>query len=450
MPRPAHGRIRGARGQARARGTRHAAGGGRQAGRRGCARGRGRRLGQAARASARTPWPISPPGVDGPAGPKALAALAEARKYLGTPYLWGGSKPSTGFDCSGLMQWAYHTGRHLDRPRHDQQIHDGDRRRPAAPARRRHGLLPGLVRLRPPRRHVHRRRQVPARAAHGRRGQDLEPLRAVLRAPVRGRAASGHEHAGRRAGRPAAGLGGCASRPRPPPAAGRPPLPPHPRRARPRARAASRRCPAASRGPAPSSTVQVLKAVEPPAAKPAAAPRPAATRTPPARSPPTRSRLRPPAAIPATTRTPEQYAAWMAAAAQKAGLPPQLPIMAALTESGMHNLLGRRPRLDRLLPDAHERLGSGRVRRLRPEPRSAAEVVHHAGARDQAAAPGARRDGVPVRPAASGATGSPTSSGRRRICAAATRRISTRPISCSARASAGMRFRLVASRTGEE
>ena len=45
-----------------------------------------------------------PPGVDGPAGPKALAALAEARKYMGTPYLWGGSKPSTGFDCSGLMQ----------------------------------------------------------------------------------------------------------------------------------------------------------------------------------------------------------------------------------------------------------------------------------------------------------------------------------------------------------
>jgi hypothetical protein len=30
----------------------------------------------------------------------------------------------------------------------------------------------------------------------------------------------------------------------------------------------------------------------------------------------------------------------MAAAAQKAGLPPQLPIMAALTESGLHNLGG--------------------------------------------------------------------------------------------------------------
>jgi cell wall-associated NlpC family hydrolase len=41
------------------------------------------------------------------AGPRALAAVDEARKYLGTPYQWGGSTPQTGFDCSGLMQWAY-------------------------------------------------------------------------------------------------------------------------------------------------------------------------------------------------------------------------------------------------------------------------------------------------------------------------------------------------------
>lgn len=34
------------------------------------------------------------------------AVIAEARKYLGTWYHWGGANPKTGFDCSGLTQWA--------------------------------------------------------------------------------------------------------------------------------------------------------------------------------------------------------------------------------------------------------------------------------------------------------------------------------------------------------
>ena len=49
----------------------------------------------------------APSGGGGGAGARALAALAEAEKYKGKPYKWGGSTPQTGFDCSGLAQWAY-------------------------------------------------------------------------------------------------------------------------------------------------------------------------------------------------------------------------------------------------------------------------------------------------------------------------------------------------------
>ena len=39
------------------------------------------------------------------------AMLEEAEKYLGYPYVWGGSSPSTSFDCSGYVSWVInHSG----------------------------------------------------------------------------------------------------------------------------------------------------------------------------------------------------------------------------------------------------------------------------------------------------------------------------------------------------
>jgi cell wall-associated NlpC family hydrolase len=38
-----------------------------------------------------------------PAGTPMQFAL----KYLGTRYVWGGSSPQQGFDCSGLVSWAF-------------------------------------------------------------------------------------------------------------------------------------------------------------------------------------------------------------------------------------------------------------------------------------------------------------------------------------------------------
>jgi cell wall-associated NlpC family hydrolase len=54
---------------------------------------------------------------------KYQALMNEATKYEGRPYVWGGSNPSTGFDCSGLIQWVY-GGIGIQLPRTAQQQYD--------------------------------------------------------------------------------------------------------------------------------------------------------------------------------------------------------------------------------------------------------------------------------------------------------------------------------------
>lgn len=67
---------------------------------------------RASRSAGRPPAPLPLPGPgDGPGheaapGARAAAAVAAARSALGRPYVWGATGPN-GFDCSGLMQWAY-------------------------------------------------------------------------------------------------------------------------------------------------------------------------------------------------------------------------------------------------------------------------------------------------------------------------------------------------------
>jgi len=53
-----------------------------------------------------TPWPV-PPGTPPAVLPQAAAVVALAETQLGVPYLWGGDNPKDGFDCSGLVLWAW-------------------------------------------------------------------------------------------------------------------------------------------------------------------------------------------------------------------------------------------------------------------------------------------------------------------------------------------------------
>ncbi|MBB2893723.1 peptidoglycan-binding protein [Flexivirga oryzae] len=68
-----------------------------------------------------TPTP-PPPSTGTDKGVDAVVPIA--KKYLGIPYVWGGSTPSEGFDCSGLTSYVYkQAGLYIPRTASQQQAY---------------------------------------------------------------------------------------------------------------------------------------------------------------------------------------------------------------------------------------------------------------------------------------------------------------------------------------
>ncbi|WP_431889326.1 C40 family peptidase [Nocardiopsis alba] len=63
------------------------------------------------------------PLEDGDVVPSSVIeqVIAKAESQVGVPYVWGGTTPNVGFDCSGLLQWAFaEAGVSIPRVTHDQ------------------------------------------------------------------------------------------------------------------------------------------------------------------------------------------------------------------------------------------------------------------------------------------------------------------------------------------
>ena len=50
---------------------------------------------------------VGPVGGTGSGDGQQMAAVQAAESQLGVPYVWGAEQPGVGFDCSGLVQWAW-------------------------------------------------------------------------------------------------------------------------------------------------------------------------------------------------------------------------------------------------------------------------------------------------------------------------------------------------------
>jgi len=67
--------------------------------------------------TSRTTWPVSTSSASG----AARRVVPTAEQYIGVPYRYGGTSPSTGFDCSGFVQYVYGT-QGVDLPRTSRQM----------------------------------------------------------------------------------------------------------------------------------------------------------------------------------------------------------------------------------------------------------------------------------------------------------------------------------------
>lgn len=251
------------------------------------------------------------PGTNG----EGQAVVHEAARFLGKPYVWGGESPNSGFDCSGLVQYSYRQlGVDLPRTTFDQikvghavewgQFQPGDLifsnfEGPGAGASHvviyaGHGEViaaphtGGHVEYEPVSwfkdYFVGARRVIPGGGGVGMRAGEAMPADAAMPAGA---------GAGQGAADSAMPAGGTVSTP----VAGAQPL-------------------TATPGAGVRSTVQFMPAVGADHAASAAGDV---------------------LTYPGDGASHQQIAEWMATAARKAGLPPELPVMAALVESGLKN-----------------------------------------------------------------------------------------------------------------